>query len=230
MISRNQQTILAVLGLGIVLVYGFLGAYGLIRLTKPVRIQTAGPVQVTDTPSLPASPTLFPAGSPAPALTPLASGSAAPTNTRVIPLVSPAVMPPTATPPSSAPDALPGAGTPSPTHTDEPGPTPPPQATSTTQPSPASPTPAAPPPSPTADTRCADTENAHHQQMLADIEAQYEPMLSWLTDEMARAQRDQDEMRIQDLQLEIEMTENMKAADIDDEIARHQAALAACGS
>ena len=66
--------------------------------------------------------------------------------------------------------------------------------------------------------------------MLADIEAQYEPMLSWLTDEMARAQRDQDEMRIQDLQLEIEMTENMKAADIDDEIARHQAALAACGS
>ena len=66
--------------------------------------------------------------------------------------------------------------------------------------------------------------------MLADIEAQYEPMLSWLTDEMARAQRDQDEMRIEDLQLEIEMTENMKAADIDDEIARHQAALAACGS
>jgi hypothetical protein len=66
--------------------------------------------------------------------------------------------------------------------------------------------------------------------MLADIEAQYEPMLSWLADEMEQAQRDQDEMRIEDLQLEMEMTENMKAADIDAEIARHQAALAACGS
>jgi len=75
-----------------------------------------------------------------------------------------------------------------------------------------------------------DTENAHHQQMLADIEAQYEPMLSWLADEMERAQRNQDEMRIQDLQLELEMLENVKAADIDAEIARHQEALAACGA
>jgi hypothetical protein len=66
--------------------------------------------------------------------------------------------------------------------------------------------------------------------MLADIETQYEPMLSWLADEMDQAQRDQDEVRMQDLQLEIEMTENMKAADIEAEMARHQTALAACGS
>ena len=66
--------------------------------------------------------------------------------------------------------------------------------------------------------------------MLADIEAQYEPMLIWLAAEMERAQRNQDEMRIQDLQLELEMTENVKAADIEAEIARHQAALAACGA
>jgi hypothetical protein len=66
--------------------------------------------------------------------------------------------------------------------------------------------------------------------MLADIETQYEPMLSWLADEMEQAQRDQDEVRIQDLQLEIEMTETMKAADIEAEMARHQTALAACGS
>ena len=228
--SRTRQIALALLGVAVVLVYGSLGAYGLIRLTKPVRIQSAGPVQAVDTPTLAASPTSFAAGSPAPTLTPLTSGSPAPTNTTVIPLVSPAVVPPTATPPSSPTDAPPAADTPSPTHPDEPGPTPPPQATSTTQPSPASPTPPTPASSPTSDTRCADTENAHHQQMLADIEAQYEPMLSWLADEMEQAQRDQDEMRIEDLQLEMEMTENMKAADIDAEIARHQEALAACGS
>ncbi len=55
-------------------------------------------------------------------------------------------------------------------------------------------------------------------------------MLSWLADELEQAQRDQDEVRIQDLQVEIEMTENMKAVDIDAENARHQEALAACGS
>ena len=65
--------------------------------------------------------------------------------------------------------------------------------------------------------------------MLAEIEAQYEPMLSWLADEMEQAQRDQDEMRVQDLQLEIEMTENIKAADVEAEMFRHQTALAACG-
>jgi hypothetical protein len=228
--TRNQQRILALLGVGVVLVWGSLGAYGLIRLTDPVRVISAGAVQEAEITPFSTSPATVPAGSSEPMLIPPVSGSPAPANTRVIPLVSPAVMPPTATPPSSAPDALPGAGTPSPTHTDEPGPTPPPQATSTTQPPAATPTPPAPPPSPIPDTNCADTENAHHQQMLADIETQYEPMLSWLADELEQAQRDQDEMRVEDLQLELEMTENMKAADIDDEIARHQAALAACGS
>ena len=213
--SRTQLQTLAVLGVALVLVYGSLGAYGLIRLTKPVRVQSAGPVQVAATPALAASPSSFQGGSPAPTL---------------IPLVSPAVIAPTATPPSSPPDAPHATETPHPTPADGAGPTPPTQATSTTQPSPAPPTPPAPAPSPTPDTRCVDTENAHHQQMLADIEAQYEPMLSWLADEMEQAQRDQDEMRIQDLQLELEMYENMKAADIDAEIARHQEALAACGS
>ena len=213
--SRTQLQTLAVLGVAVVLIYGSLGAYGLIRLTKPVRVQSAGPVQVADTPALAASPTSFQDGSPAPTL---------------IPLVSPAVVPPTATPPSSPPDAPPAADTPQPTHADGAGPTPPPQATPTIDPGPAPSTPPAPAPSPTPDTRCADTEKAHHEQMLTDIEAQYEPMLRWLADEMEQAQRDQDEMRIQDLQLEMEMTENMKAADIDAEIARHQEALAACGS
>jgi hypothetical protein len=74
-----------------------------------------------------------------------------------------------------------------------------------------------------------DNENAYHQQMLAFIDAQYAPILNWIEYEIEQATRDRDWRRIQDLQQEAQMYENMKAADINAENARHQAALSACG-
>jgi len=205
--SRNQQLILGALGMAIVLVYGCLGAYVLIYLTDGVSTQTAErpPALGTlpDTPIAGSCPTTGPGQQP-PAQAP---DGPAPTNTRVIPLGSPA------------------PGEPAPTHSAEPNLTPPAQATSTAVPSP---TPPALPPSPTPDSSCAEDENAHHQQMLADIEAEYEPMLTWIEDEMEQASRDGDDMQMEELQLELDMYQNLKAADINAEIARHEAALAAC--
>jgi hypothetical protein len=73
-----------------------------------------------------------------------------------------------------------------------------------------------------------DDENALHLQILADIATQYEPILSWIEDEMEQAERDRDEMRLEELQQEYDMNQNMKAADIAAENARHEAALATC--
>jgi len=79
------------------------------------------------------------------------------------------------------------------------------------------------------DTRCVDDENALHLQLLADMAMLYEPILSSIEYEIEQARHDRDWGRVRDLQQEAQMYENLKAADIDAEIARHQAALAACG-
>jgi len=202
-----------------VLVYGCLGAYVLIYLTEGVSTQTAGSPPETPLPS--PCPTTGPGQQP-PAQAP---DGPAPINTRVIPLGSqaPGEPAPAATsPPAQAPQT---SDTPLPTHSADRSPTPPAQATTTAAPSP---TPPPPSPSRTPGTSCEDDENAHHQQMLADIEAEHEPMLSWIEDEMEQAARDGDDMRMEELQLELEMYQNMKAADINAEISRHEAALAAC--
>ena len=212
--SRNQQLILGALGMAIVLVYGCLGAYVLIYLTDGVSTQTAE--SPPDTPIAGSCPTTGPGQQP-PAQAP---DGPAPTNTRVIPLGEPAPAPTSSS--SQAPQT---PDTSLATHSAEPGLTPPAQATSTAVPSP---TPPALPPSPTPDSSCAEDENAHHQQMLADIEAEYEPMLTWIEDEMEQASRDRDDMQMEELQLELDMYQNLKAADINAEIARHEAALAAC--
>lgn len=225
--SRNQQTIVAVLGLAVVLVYGCLGAYSLIYLTQRVPTQTAGSVQPPGAPPAAPSPTLCPTSTPTPILPSLTPEPPRPTNTRVIPPAGPVLVPPTpsaASSPTHAPYLTPP---PQVTYTVGSSPTPPPQVTYTAAPSPTRPP--SPPPSPTVDTRCVDNENAYHQQMLADIEAQYEPLLSWIEYEMEQAERDRDDMRMQELQSEYEMCENMKAADMNAENARHQAALDACG-
>ncbi len=222
--SKNEQLILGILGTAIVLVYGLLGAYVLIYLTDGVSTQTAesppAGVAASDTPL----PNPAPTTSAAQQAPPGAAEGAAPTNTRVIPLGSPegGAPAPTATPSGQAPQI---ADTPLPIQPAGPSPTSPAQATPTTAPSPSPPL---PPPSPTPDTSCADGENAHHQQMLADIEAEYAPMFTWIQDEMEQATRDGDQMRMEELELERDMYQNMKAADIDAENARHEAALAAC--
>jgi len=74
-----------------------------------------------------------------------------------------------------------------------------------------------------------DVENAYHQQMLAYIDASYQSTFAWLEYQMEKALRDRDARRALDLQRQIEIYENQKAADINAENARHQAALAACG-
>ena len=74
-----------------------------------------------------------------------------------------------------------------------------------------------------------DDENALHLQLLADMATLYEPILSSIKDEIEQATHDRDWGRVRDLEQEAEMYEDLKAADIDAETARHQAALAACG-
>ena len=138
------------------------------------------------------------------------------TNTRVIPLTTSTQFPPAATS-TTYPTHTPG-----PTHT-PPVPTAPPVPTS----------PPAPPPgltpAPTVDPQCVDDENALHLQLLADMATLYEPILSRIEHEIEQATQDRDWEKVRDLQQEAEMYENLKAADIDAETARHQAALAACG-
>lgn len=226
--SRNQRIILVVLGVAVVLVYGCLGAYGLIRLTERVRTtQRQRVVQAAGTPPAAVSPTACPISTTALTVPSLAAEAPRPTNTRVIPPVSPTLVPPTSVATAHPAHASSPTYTPHPAQTVPPGTTPPPQLTPTLVPSPT--LPPSPPPSPTVDTRCAGKENAYHQQMLANIEEHYGPILSWIEYEMEQAVRDRDTMRVQELQLEHEMCENMMAADIDAENARHQAALAACG-
>jgi hypothetical protein len=75
-----------------------------------------------------------------------------------------------------------------------------------------------------------DDENAMHQQKMAQIEDQYRPMLSWLEAEIAQAERDRDDMRLEELRREYQMYQDMKAADLNVENERHAAALAACAS
>ena len=232
--SRSQQAILGVLGVAIVLVYGSLGAYGLIYLIQPVRTIPGASAQAPVTPSLVASPTPGPPGIPTTVTDASTPGQPLPTNTRVIPLGTPGLASPTpeaTAPPSGTPlpvnTPLPTstgpATSPQPTHSAVPAPSPPQQATPTVEPSSTS-----PPSSPTPDASCVDDENALHLQLLADIATLYEPLLSWIEDEMEQAERDRDEMRLEELQLEYEMNQNMKAADIAAENARHEAALAAC--
>jgi hypothetical protein len=229
--SRSQQAILGVLGVAIVLVYGSLGAYGLIYLIQPVRTLPGQSAQALNPPGGAASPTPGLPGIPTTVNDGSSPGQPLPTNTRVIPLGSPglasptpeAAAPPAGTPlPASTGPASPAAS-PQPTHSAVPAPPPPQQATPTVEPSPTS-----PPPSPTPDTSCVDDENALHLQLLADIATLYEPILSWIEDEMEQAERDRDEMRLEELQLEYDMNQNMKATDIAAENARHEAALAAC--
>jgi hypothetical protein len=65
--------------------------------------------------------------------------------------------------------------------------------------------------------------------MLAYIEAEYAHTLSWIEYQIEEALRDRDAVTARRLQREYQMYENMKAADINAENARHEAALVACG-
>jgi len=212
-VSRNQWIILGVLALAVVLVFGCLGGVALTYLTGQPPTETPEAVQAPDTPSPTVSPT--PTHRPTPVRPTHTPEPPTATNTRVIPLTTPTPIPPTAT------STRYPTYTPYPTYTSLPTPT------DTVVPAPTSPP--APPPAPPVDTYCADTENAYHQQMLAYIEAQYAPTLSWIEYEIALATHDRDWRRIRDLQQEYQMYENMKAADVNAENARHQAALVACG-
>jgi len=212
-VSRNQWIILGTLGLAVVLVFGCLGGAALTYLTGQPPTETPQAVQAPDTPTPTVSPT--PTRSPTPILPTPTPEPPTPTNTRVIPLTTPTPIPPTATSTRYA------TYTPYPTYTFMPTPT------HTVAPAPTSPP--APPPAPPVDTHCVDTENAYHQQMLAYIEAEYAPTLSWIEYQYELASRDRDAVRMRDLQREYQMYENMKAADINAENARHQAALVACG-
>jgi hypothetical protein len=214
--SRNQWIVITVLGLAVAVVLGCFGGYVLTYLTQQPPAETPQAVQAVDTPTSVVFPTPFPTYSPTTILATATPEPPRPTNTRVIPLTTPTPVPPTLTP------------TPYPTYTSYPTYTPPPTPTSMPAPVPTSP-PAPPPPTPTPDTRCVDNENAYHQQMLAYIDASYQPTFEWIEYQIELAVRDRDARRIRDLQRQYEMYENTKQADINAENARHQAALAACG-
>ena len=204
---------LGVLGLATVLVYGCLGAYALIHLTQVVPTNATGSEQAAgitlSEPSLAAGT----ATTDTVTLSPQAAGAPLPINTKVIPLDGGASLPPTPDATSASSDAPHAGDTAQPTFTAAP------VATPSTLPA-----------SPTPDRSCLDNENDLHQQKLADIEAQYEPMFTWLEDEMEQAERDRDDMRLEEVQREQEMYEEMKAADLSAEMQRHEAALADCPS
>lgn len=226
--SRKQQTILGILGMAIVLVYGCLGSYGLIRLTQGGSTKAGGSEQAaglfpwdrsrdatgatTDTLTLPSQ----------------APGGPLPTNTRVIALDGGVSPPPAGTPTSASTGAAPSpAATGQPTSAADAATTPPPPA-ATPYPPADGPTPR--PASPTPETSCVGEENDLHQQKLAEIEAQYEPILTWLEGEMEQAKRHLDDMRQEEVRQEQQLYEQMKAADLNAETQRHEAALAACPS
>jgi len=212
-VSRNQWIILGALALAVVLVFGCLGGFALTHLTGQPPTETPEPVQASDTATATVSRT--PTHSPTPILPTHTPEPPTPTNTRVMPLTTPTPIPPTPT------STRYPTYTPYPTYTSVPTPT------ETVAPAPTSPP--APPPAPPVDIHCVDTENAYHQQMLAYIEAEYAPILSRIEYQYELAARKRDWVTMRDLQREYQMYENMKAADINAENARHQAALVACG-
>jgi len=55
-------------------------------------------------------------------------------------------------------------------------------------------------------------------------------MLSWLEDEITQAERDRDDVRLEELRQEYQTYLDMKAADLTAENERHEAALSACPS
>jgi hypothetical protein len=253
--SQTQHLVLGVLGLAIVLVYGCLGAFALIQFTGP---EVAD--DFVEEQGAASGPTENPPGSVASDMRSSnnTSGGVLPTSTRVVPLdgsrsplptttvsagqqathntdswqPTPTDAPPVSTPPPSMAtySPTPAVKSPTPGRTVDPSPTKtPPMLTATVAPT-HTPTPRAPAASPTPDNSCADAESGLHQQKIADIEAQYEPMLSWLEDEITQAERDRDDMKLEELRIEYQMYQDMKAADLSAENERHAAALAACAS
>ncbi len=208
--SRNQQMTLGVLGTAIVVVYGCLGAYALIHLTQGGLAETTASGRTAGV--APPEPGLAAGSATTDTLTPSPQTppGALPTNTRVIPLDGGTAV-------SATPLPTSGAGA---------SPTPPVHASQTVEQTP--PVPQPPPPSPVPDTSCAERENAYHQQQLADIDAQYEPMLTWFEDEMKQAERDRDYTRLEEVRREYETYQEIKAADVRAESERHEAALVAC--
>jgi len=66
--------------------------------------------------------------------------------------------------------------------------------------------------------------------MLEYIEAVYQPWIDYLIYEIQRAAINNDAVAIRRWQRELERVEKEKAAEIDAENARHDAAIAACYS
>jgi hypothetical protein len=224
--SRNQRMALGILGLAIVLIYGLLGAYALIYLTQPgsaeIRRGDAQAANVSASQDSPGSTSRISDTVSLPQQAP------PPTNTRAIPEGGGEAPAPTATAASSIIDDGEPTSPAQPTATSaEVAPPALAQATPTLAPSPTPPPPA---PSPTPDTSCVEDENAQHQQKLSEIEAEYAPMLIYFEDEMAQAERDRDQVRLEEIRMEYEMYQEMKAAALSDEKQRHEAALAACPS
>jgi hypothetical protein len=217
---------LGILGLAIVLIYGALGAYALIYLTQPGSAEIRrGDAQAAD---VGASQDSLGASSGISDTVSLPQQAPLPTNTRVIPQGGGQAPAPTSTAASSLIDDGEPASAAQPTATPAvAAPPAPAQATPTLAPSPTPPPPA---PSPTPDTSCVEDENAQHQQKLSEIEAEYAPMLIYFEDEMAQAERDRDQVRLEEIRIEYEMYQEMKAASLSDEKHRHEAALAACPS
>jgi|GEM_PF-6817608 len=66
--------------------------------------------------------------------------------------------------------------------------------------------------------------------MVAYIHAAYQPTIDFIRAEMYRATIDRDAVAVRHWERELERAENAKAAEIDAENARHEAAIAACSS
>lgn len=66
--------------------------------------------------------------------------------------------------------------------------------------------------------------------MLAYIDAIYQPWIDYIIYEIQRAAIERDAVALRRWQRELERTENEKAAEIDAENARHEAAIAACAN
>lgn len=66
--------------------------------------------------------------------------------------------------------------------------------------------------------------------MFAYIDAIYQPWIDYIIYEIQRAAIERDAVALRRWQRELERTENEKAAEIDAENARHEAAIAACAN
>ncbi|HEM60698.1 MAG TPA: hypothetical protein ENO24_00240 [Chloroflexi bacterium] len=222
LMSKGQQMTLGFLGVAVILVYGLLGAYALIELTQPGITQNTADGQAASIGPDDTGPGPATVISDTSSLSESGPGAVVATNTRVVPVGSPA-------PVSTTTDvSAPSTWTAQPADSAALTPVPP-SPTATVAPS--SPTPPSAPPAPPApDASCADEENSLHLQRVADIEAQYEPHLTWLEDEIKQAERDRDYLQLEDLRWEYELYQEMKASDLSAENERHEAALAACAS